>query len=69
MAEAEAQHPGVLSVGIDVGCALVVHGDTFDVIGASKVLIPTHSGNNFGLETLLPGHRFDLAKRMKITSE
>jgi cyanophycinase len=67
MAEAEAQHPGMLSVGIDVGCALVVHGDTFNVIGVSKVLIPTDSGKNPGLETLLPGDRFDLVKRAKIS--
>jgi cyanophycinase len=69
MAEAEAQHPGTLSVGIDVGCALVVHGNAFDVIGASKVLIPAQAGKNSGLETLLPGDRFDLVKRMKIIPE
>ena len=66
IAEAGAQHPGMLSVGIDVGCALVVHGDSFDVIGVSKALIPTHSGNNTGLETLLSGDRFDLVKRVKL---
>jgi cyanophycinase len=69
MAEAEAQHPGMLSVGVDVGCALVVHGGMFDVIGTSKVLIPTHSGNNKGLETLVPGDRFDLVKRVKVRKE
>jgi len=34
-----AQHPGLFGIGVDEGTAAVVHGDSLEVIGASKVLL------------------------------
>ena len=52
-----AAHPAVLGIGLDEGTAIVVHGDTAKVIGASKVAI--YDGNRKpgadGQALLLPG--------------
>jgi cyanophycinase len=57
-----AAHPKLLGIGIDQETAIVVHGDDFEVIGDSKVIIHdgkkpfyflTH-GQKFNLKTRLP---------------
>jgi cyanophycinase len=53
-----AAHPGLLGIGIDEGAAIVVHGDSFEVMGG-KVLI--HDGKPYYL--LLPGTKFNLRTR------
>lgn len=59
-----AAHPGLLGIGIDEGTAIVVSGDTFEVIGKSKVTIvdgKEHGGKSYYL--LSPGQKFNLRKR------
>jgi cyanophycinase len=64
------RHPELLGIGIDESTAVVVHGDQFDVIGRSKVLIhdsnfqPRPGGKRYYV--LAPGDRFDLKHRRKI---
>jgi cyanophycinase len=64
------RHPELLGIGIDESTAIVVHGDQFDVIGRSKVLIhdskirPRPGGKRYYV--LAPGDRFDLKQRRKI---
>ena len=64
------RHPELLGIGIDESTAIVVHGDQFDVIGRSKVLIhdrkfqPPPGGKRYYV--LAPGDRFDLKERRKI---
>jgi cyanophycinase len=64
------QHPELLGIGIDESTAIVVHGNLFEVIGSSKVLI--HDGKfqppagEKRYYVLAPGDRFDLKKRRKI---
>lgn len=65
------RHPELLGIGIDENTAIVVEGDRFEVIGASKVAIydrrfqpalpggPRHYFLN-------PGDRFDLARRRRL---
>jgi cyanophycinase len=58
-----AAHPGLLGIGIDEETAIVVHGDTFEVIGNSKVIIHDGKkpfyylsrGQKFNLRTRAPG--------------
>ena len=65
-----ARHPELLGIGIDESTAIVVHGDQFEVIGMSKVLI--HDSKNERQSdgppyyTLSAGDRFDLEHRRKI---
>jgi len=62
-----ARYPKLLGIGIDEGTAIVVHGDRFDVIGKSKVLIhdfrnePQPGGKPYYV--LSAGDRFDLKHR------
>jgi cyanophycinase len=63
------RHPELLGIGIDESTAIVVHGDEFEVIGRSKVLI--HDSNFQPPEgkryyVLAPGDRFDLKQRRKM---
>jgi cyanophycinase len=58
------QHPELLGIGIDEGTAIVVHGDRFRVIGASKVAVYDtqtvgHAETPFFF--VHPGEQFDLA--------
>jgi cyanophycinase len=53
-------HPQLLGIGIDEGTAIVVHGDRFEVVGASRVAI-YEAGKPYYF--LAPGDRFDLAAR------
>jgi cyanophycinase len=64
------KHPDLLGIGIDESTAIVVRGDTFDVIGKSKVFIhdakykPGADGKRY--YQLSSGDRFDLKKRKKL---
>jgi cyanophycinase len=55
-----ASHPRLLGIGIDQETAIVVHGDTFEVIGDSKVII--HDGKN-PFYFLSHGQKFNLKTR------
>jgi cyanophycinase len=65
-----ARYPKLLGIGIDESTAIVVHGDRFEVIGKSEVLIhdashrPEPDGRRYYI--LMPGDRFDLKQRRKI---
>ena len=57
-------HPELLGIGIDESTATVVHGEQFEVIGASKVAIhdgKEHDGKAFYF--LSPGQKFNLKTR------
>jgi cyanophycinase len=56
-----AAHPGLLGIGIDEATAIVVHGDDFEVIGDSKVII--HDGKK-PFYFLSHGQKFNLKTRM-----
>jgi cyanophycinase len=59
-------HPELLGIGIDENTAIVVRGDSFDVIGNGYVAIydpHTTVGNGGRFYFLAPGDRFDLAHR------
>ena len=64
-----AKHPDVLGIGIDESTAIVVQGQTFEIIGASKVAI--HDGrivkdaqerNGKKYFFMGPGEKYDLTK-------
>jgi cyanophycinase len=57
------RHPHLLGIGIDEATAIVVRGDQFEVIGASKVAIYTHGRDYY---FLTPGDRFDMSLRRRI---
>ena len=65
-----ALKPELLGLGLDEGTAVVVHGNTFEVVGASKVAIydanfgPGPDGK--GYYFLSAGDCFDIAKRKQI---
>jgi cyanophycinase len=57
-------HPELVGIGIDEGTAIVVHGDSFQVIGEGKVAIydgHKHNGNYYYF--LSSGQTFDLRQR------
>lgn len=59
-----AAHPKLLGIGIDEEGAIVVHGDSFEVIGERQVLIhdgKKHQGKLYYY--LSPGNKFDLKTR------
>ncbi len=64
------KHPDLLGIGIDESTAIVVHLDTFEVIGKSKVFIhdakyqPGADGKRYYV--LSAGDRFDLKERRKL---
>jgi cyanophycinase len=55
-----ASHPKLLGIGIDQETAIVVHGDDFEVIGDSKVII--HDGKK-PFYLLTHGQKFNLKTR------
>jgi cyanophycinase len=64
------QHPALLGIGLDEDTAIIVHGNQFEVMGASKALIydataPHSAGAPWWLE-LSNGDRFDMATRRKV---
>jgi cyanophycinase len=67
------KHPHLLGIGIDESTALVVHGNTAEVIGKSKVLfydiaLEKTVGEKF-YTTLDPGERYDLKSRRKLPAK
>lgn len=57
-------YPELLGIGIDEKSAIVVRGDTFEVIGESRVAIYDNvKRNGSWYYWLKPGDRFNLAKR------
>jgi cyanophycinase len=56
-------HPELLGIGIDEATAVVVEGDRFEVVGASKVAVYESGKPYYFLE---PGERFDLKARRKL---
>jgi cyanophycinase len=67
------RHPELLGIGIDESTAIVVHGDTFEVIGRSMVFIhDARSRPQPGAPrwyTLAAGDRFDLKTRHKVEAK
>ncbi len=66
MLEIIEAHPELLGIGLDEDTAIVVRGDSFEVIGRSYVAIydaqrPLDNGGSFYF--LSPGDRYDLANR------
>ena len=57
-----AAHPGLLGIGIDEGTAVVVEGDRFRVLGASKVAV---YGDGKDYSFLSPGDVYDMAARKR----
>jgi cyanophycinase len=72
--EVIARHPELLGIGIDESTAIVVRGQEFEVVGASKVAI--HDGRSVAGERqqrngkkyyfMAPGERYDLTKLERI---
>ncbi|MCG6956828.1 MAG: hypothetical protein LJF04_12635, partial [Gemmatimonadetes bacterium] len=59
-------HPELLGIGLDENTAIVVHGDTFEVIGASYALIYDNQstvGDGGKFYFLAPGDRYNMATR------
>jgi len=52
-------HPELFGIGIDEGAAIVVHGDTFEVIGQGQVAIYDKIRYGDSYSFLSPGQRFD----------
>lgn len=61
------KHPHLLGIGIDESTAIVVRGDQFEVIGASKVAIYDAANSQKEAVFLDPGDRFAIDTRKKIT--
>jgi cyanophycinase len=62
-------HPELLGLGIDEGAAIVVHGDSFQVVGNGRVAI--HDGRRLSGNLyyfLTSGQTFDLRQRSVLTS-
>jgi len=72
--EVVARHPEVLGIGLDESTAIVVRGQEFEVVGASKIAI--HDGRTVESERqqrngkkyyfMGPGERYDLTKLERI---
>lgn len=71
--EVVAKHPELLGISIDESTAIVVHGQQFEIIGASKVAI--HDGrsdpkaqerNGKKYFFMAPGEKYDLTKLERI---
>ena len=61
--EVVATHPELLGIGLDESTAIVVQGQQFEVIGASKVAI--HDGRKKYF-FMAPGEKYDLTKLERI---
>jgi len=72
--EVVATHPDVLGIGLDESTAIIVRGQKFEVVGASKIAI--HDGRNVASERqqrngkkyyfMGPGEKYDLTKLERI---
>jgi cyanophycinase len=58
-------HPELLGLGIDESTAIVVQGDSFEVIGRSQVAVydGTYMSTSAGYHLLAPGARYDMRNR------
>jgi cyanophycinase len=59
-------HPELLGIGLDEDTAIVVRGDTFEVIGSGYVALYDSTnvvGDGWRFYFLAPGDRYDLSKR------
>ena len=65
-----AAHPDVLGIGLDESTAIVVQGQQFEVIGASKIAVhdgrsaPERNGKKYFF--MGPGEKYDLTKLERI---
>ena len=65
-----AAHPDVLGIGLDESTAIVVQGQAFEVIGASKIAVhdgrsaPERNGKKYFF--MGPGEKYDLSKLERI---
>jgi cyanophycinase len=72
--EVVAAHPDLLGIGLDEGTAIVVRGQEFEVVGASKVaihdgrLVPSERQQRNGKKYffMAPGERYDLTRLERI---
>ena len=72
--EVVAKHPDVLGIGLDEGTAIVVQGQRFEVIGASKIaihdgrIVPSERQQRNGKKYyfMAPGEKYDLTKLERI---
>ena len=63
--EVLAAHPHLLGIGLDEGTAIIVRGDTAEVIGRSKVAVyDRRDPQQRDFYFLTAGDRFDLARRV-----
>jgi cyanophycinase len=56
------RRPDLLGIGLDEGTAIVVTGDTAEVIGTSQVILYDHSGARREARSLAPGEVVDLSR-------
>jgi cyanophycinase len=57
------KHPELLGIGIDEGAAIVVHGDSFEVIGGQVAIYDGNRHDGAFYYFLSPGQKFDLRRR------
>jgi cyanophycinase len=58
------KHPELLGIGIDEGAAIVVHGDSFEVMGGQAAIYDGNRHNDALYYFLSPGQVFDLRDRV-----
>jgi cyanophycinase len=64
-----ASHPELLGIGIDQDAAIVVHGDSFFVVGGQVVIHDGKKHNGMPYYFLSSGQAFDLRKRAAINDD
>jgi cyanophycinase len=63
LAKVIEKHPELLGIGIDEGAAIVVHRDSFEVIGGQVRMYDSNRHNGAFYYSLSPGQTFDLRRR------
>lgn len=67
------KYPSILGIGLDEDTAIIVSGNQFEVLGASKALIynaaAPHPADAPWWQELVSGDRFDLATRKKMEAK
>jgi len=63
LAKVIEKHPELLGIGIDEGAAIVVHGDSFEVIGGQVRMYDINRHNGAFYYSLSAGQTFDLRRR------
>jgi cyanophycinase len=64
-----SKHPELLGIGIDQSAAIVVHGDSFFVVGGQVVIHDGKKHNGTPYYFLSSGQSFDLRRRAAISNE